>query len=1531
MSGLKKLAEQYDYLYNELDEFDSYTYSLEWFVADKKSTKQFQLQEAALAQTIAKNGWPKPTDNVITIAKTGYTTEFNVTDLTVEAVGVGNSNYSKIAGTATKLEFTCTQVGNTSLAETLQTAVALCGYVSISDASYFMKINFIGHTNGVPKTLNQTKVIPFKIRDYQNINTSTDVRGTTTVLNGTVVADTVVMNTSVSLSEFQFKYERGKTLEECLDNLMYSLNKVIHDENNTQLGSNLKHSYSYTFSDKFKQEFATGSMQGVDNDVQKDFTPTGINDAIEIGTVKAGQAIYSTIEEICHVSEKLRNEMITDNASYTKVLNITPYLVLKDNGFNPIKGTQSYDIEYFIDYTMKLVEQNMPDYFTKTKNNEKNTRKIFDDGHVNKYYNFLFTGKNDQIIDFNISLDAELIKVFTSPNDVWSYEDYKKNNDTSVFITKEQEALIEKAQADFEESSRVFSEKEISFNALNTRNKDFIDKSKTDVLSAIAKKENMSAQDVEDEFGEMTLEEIFTLFKIKEPKATGNPNNIRLKGPSKIGDLRVREIWANKKALQLAIDKAQKALEAARTNKTTLNDAFIELQEDIYANQLTQFSPDNQINESDNVFNSIRNKNPDRKEIILAEELGDNYITTTTGEEFKNILKAQMQNPITFQRIIEKKTTGGISTHTEANPTDLDLAKEKYYEAKEGRLSMIYAQMTIKGDPFWLEGHMPPKTKDKIYNSTGRDEGTIGWAATSFNGYPHLVLESNKARGVDENENVKITGLVMSLYAVRSITSSFSQGVFTQQLDMVKNSSAEFFPKTDVEVVEEVGDGDGAIRVVAGTGADGPAGGAGNGQDIYTDSALNGNLTENGTTKVPLTADQQLAVDMALSNHVEKNDGFPLGGAYGLGVNKVPSENSIKKSVGDAFTTIGETITNIVTKDPEEVAKEMIENSDEQMEILNDVNNLPVEVNPSQILGQGNPDSQLLDNTNRQNQALFYLENVKDMTAECAGGNAAVCTQLDKTKADLLKTLPLGLTDDDVGNPATITAVEDYFNGIIADGDTNEDFNLGLHEIAAYEYALGGKMSITGKEDQEFQIDRIAKRFYGERNAEIIVEELQNEEIGELWSSVGHNALINGKTSFVNDEVPAVSIGDVSDNSDIVNESVNEARVFNPETRRLEIEKIQTGTLTAAETQDIKTLNEEINSVINESIKTYPTTWPRDHTGQVLEKKQEEWFENSATVLDEKIKEAGITVSEAERTEMLQKIAEKIKTEGRISVLSDTEFKKVEGYATAINTINNNSKSGNRGVVAETVIANETVTEIATLKSEHENLVVEIDKPVLEPTTYDNYLARKREIELQIAEKELALSVESASYIRTIPGEAGTYKHVPIMEPVNSGVTSSERSILKEDSIGEFVLITPSETTSDQLAMYNATTNEAEQINQAYVIYDAITKGVPRFSGEDEFGPYEINDYNNIADISYVDANGDNQTIKNPSNEFGLYTNSYDDHYPGVIANHKTLMQDIAKLFPDVQADIPTPPKSTSNGKLEIVITTPKFYIKEKK
>ena len=117
-STLKDIVDQNIFIENPLDEFDSYTYTLEWFVCDKLTTREFQIHEAFKMKEIVANAWPQAGQNKITIAKTGVTTEFNVTDLSVESVGVGNGIMSKIAGTADKLSFTVTQVGNTSLADT---------------------------------------------------------------------------------------------------------------------------------------------------------------------------------------------------------------------------------------------------------------------------------------------------------------------------------------------------------------------------------------------------------------------------------------------------------------------------------------------------------------------------------------------------------------------------------------------------------------------------------------------------------------------------------------------------------------------------------------------------------------------------------------------------------------------------------------------------------------------------------------------------------------------------------------------------------------------------------------------------------------------------------------------------------------------------------------------------------------------------------------------------------------------------------------------------------------------------------------------------------------------------------------------------------------------------------------------------------------------------------------------------------------------------------------------------------------------
>ena len=42
----------------------------------------------------------------------------------------------------------------------------------------------------------------------------------------------------------------------------------------------------------------------------------------------------------------------------------------------------------------------MTDFLVKIKNNKANCLHIFENGHVHKKYDYLFTGNNDQVLNF---------------------------------------------------------------------------------------------------------------------------------------------------------------------------------------------------------------------------------------------------------------------------------------------------------------------------------------------------------------------------------------------------------------------------------------------------------------------------------------------------------------------------------------------------------------------------------------------------------------------------------------------------------------------------------------------------------------------------------------------------------------------------------------------------------------------------------------------------------------------------------------------------------------------------------------------------------------------------------------------------------------------------------------------------------------------------------------------------------------------------------------------------------------------------
>ena len=81
--NLRSLIKEYEsgFIPNPLDDYHSYTYSLEWFVVDKTETARFQAAETSMIKQIVNDEWPSLDTKYVTIAKTGYTTEFNITNL----------------------------------------------------------------------------------------------------------------------------------------------------------------------------------------------------------------------------------------------------------------------------------------------------------------------------------------------------------------------------------------------------------------------------------------------------------------------------------------------------------------------------------------------------------------------------------------------------------------------------------------------------------------------------------------------------------------------------------------------------------------------------------------------------------------------------------------------------------------------------------------------------------------------------------------------------------------------------------------------------------------------------------------------------------------------------------------------------------------------------------------------------------------------------------------------------------------------------------------------------------------------------------------------------------------------------------------------------------------------------------------------------------------------------------------------------------------------------------------------------------
>lgn len=1538
---LSDIADTHEFLENPLDVYENYTYNIEWFVVDIDADRKFQeFGETLNVVSIVNDGWPGVEDTKITIAKTGVTTEFNIAELSIEGSGAGIAETSKIAGTALTVEFTVVEVGETSLVDNLQNAIALMGWKNISETHFYIKINFIGiDSNGKKVKIPQTKVLTFTLQSVIRLTTQTDEKGTSTTLRGTVLQDRVIGNRlAISSTEYGFTYDVAETLYDTLGvtgkgedgsetqpkagSFMDSLNTNIIEKHPTLI-ENLRNTYKITMSDQFKEKFGNSSTRGITSNTIENMNPPV---ASQIGQVPPLMNIFSIINDICLNALKQKKELTEGNSGPSKVFKITPWCVPKKGGWNAITGTMTYNVEFFIDFEEKLISQNALDAAKKVLNINDIIKGLFDKYHINKMYHYLFTGENDQILDLNISLDQYLAKVYSTPNDWFAYENIMKAQ------TIEGNALLEGYRAEYEKATKI--EKElISFQKASAKNlvkyqnllKVSEDTLRSDLETAYGNtlspgtntgKGSWSARKqtlINDFFKDKSNEEIMTaLSKMSIEHFV-------------MGDLSTKNIYNEqlKKQIAEAIDRHNKGI---MQSLTTHKKQRLTIYEDWIASAASVSGEHNWKNgvkqNAQKMLSGIANKNP--KNMILLEELDNDIISKMSNEDFSSILRAQANNPTIYKTLLSTLNEKGIQAVT-LKTTDaekLDLARAKYYESKKGHASMIHATMRIKGDPHWLDGYMPPAVAKKEFGNVGAITQKGYSLQTTTNGYNYLILKSGVAAGTDLHDNILRRNLITHLYTVLNVVSDFSGGIFTQTLTLNRLTDAEdmttFVPTVGPELDNQDNKND--KTTFAST-------------DNLTD--LGEETTMGHPVLIPADAPTgtQGIVTRTIDDHMEANQAHNLA--------KIVAYSG--KTLGEILSSIKRTLTKPFKKLYNTTLAENAEQYHEAAGVIVD----EIKINQENLTSpyvswEGNA-------ATRNALAGVYLNDHKWIKTMCDNGIEESCINIETNQNDILSTFVNAsgepLTVEDRSKASTITAINTQINDMLA---ANPSVLIGQYEVAMWQHTAGGELDITGytSPQNKAAIERIVRDTTGERTPKIIIDEQNDPEInamkisGTMYGAIVDSKILNGDLPLNKNATNDIKINAIGESfaerlareklinspnsnndwkttywfekqvDDVVKKACNGN--VNVKTRGIECLGVSSDTLTAPELDDINILSEEMNGLFQNHELT-----DKDKNKQMV------WTGKAYKLLEREIESGELVISEDELIKYKDAITVGVAEVVVLDSLSEDDYTTVKGYEDAINRITGDSQSGHRGDLTTAVNVAATEVKLAELNASNVDITTKLDEYFWDIDGNRIWTEEKENIEAEMAELMLGQPDEKMTAVVTeISGFNKTY--IPIF---NTTSTLNDQPAIIKNTEGQFdVVLAGKDNTYGGVT----TQDNLDQLSQAKNLFYHLTRtdtGMITF--EDDLGiEFKVKDFSNIS--SYTLADG--TLISTPSSTFGIYTLDPNNMVPANKQDYRLLREKVADYFPNIEVissvDGFTPTLSTlKNGTGHVILNGTAFYI----
>ena len=794
LSDLAAIRDNYDWVDNTLNDFEFYTYNLEYFIIGQQDARNF-FTNVPLSD-ISSGAWPPESVKKVVIAATGQTTEFNMDGLSIETT-TGSSNAEVTSGASTRLSFTLTQVGEVSIADTLKAATSIGGWNNMSQAMMFVSIKFVGWANNESTILpNTTKVIPFRLSKVANITTEVSESGTTLIVEGMTIQRSAMSVQSDTLHH-PLVVPKGNTVKDSLDNFQNALNQSIAD-NSIVADDKFNLTYKIAAIDEtLAAEIINnntvrydGSNSGnsANNTVASTGAGASMKTAQETYTLPTGTSIYDSIKEILVQSETVKANLTTPNNSFTRVPIIRVEYVPKVGGYNVLTNTEGAEVTYHIDIVEEMIDQNSIDLGTKALNSSGILDVLTKTNRLKKKYENTYTGMNTDVIMFNVSLDQQLVKAFSSSQD--QYFDVTSLVDQQVALEGLTAAKAAREAELGDELLRTAPQLESA-----TRDRDSLRqslaRSRQGVVTSVSNELTAAGvdEDTASQIASLGIEEIMSIasgagVSTGEGEDLGNLSVIR----DVLGRMQDNRILDNfYDTIGSKIANLNRVNDNVKQLKSVLNSATAE------RNNILQTAIGSELSKQHNETRANINSNfaalnIGDSSVVLVEELGSDIRTQLTSSDAERMLFAITENPVQFTQVSETAMRGDNELRGIRGPdvNDTDLARMKYNEGHQANISMIKASMTIKGDPYWIESYSSPRTRAEVYGRDSNFTASLPNDSARNAGRNLVMVVENTLDDVDANDNQIISNLFTWIYLVKGVVSTFADGVFTQELDMMK-------------------------------------------------------------------------------------------------------------------------------------------------------------------------------------------------------------------------------------------------------------------------------------------------------------------------------------------------------------------------------------------------------------------------------------------------------------------------------------------------------------------------------------------------------------------------------------------------------------------------------------------------------------------------------------------------------------------------------------------------------------------------